>query len=197
MGDLRTFRVRQNHVALPHRWIIDPLDGTTNFVNGLGIYSVSIAFAHEQQVLFGVVLSPHSREIFTAVKGGGAFCNGRRIAVSQKDTVSECLLVTGFPYDLNRNFDAIIRRFSNCVRRARGIRRLGSAALDFCYVACGRFDGYWEQYLQPWDMAAGALIASEAGASVTDFSNGDFLTDADEILVTNGWIHNEMLSLME
>jgi len=180
-----------------YRWIIDPLDGTTNFVNGLGIYSISIAFAHAQQVLFGVVLSPCSREIFTAVKGEGAFCNGRPIAVSQKDAVCESLLVTGFPYDLKRNFDTIMRRFTNCVRQARGIRRLGSAALDFCYVACGRFDGYWEQYLQPWDMAAGALIAAEAGARVTDFSNGDFVTDTDEILVTNGLIHKEMLSLME
>ncbi len=180
-----------------HCWIIDPLDGTTNYANGLALYSVSIAFAIGKRTVFGIVLNPETQEMFTAVEGRGAFLNSRSICVSKKETVSESLLVTGFPYDLQNDFDGIMRRLSNCVRSSRGVRRLGSAALDLCFVACGRFEGFWEQYLHPWDMAAGALIAAEAGATITDFSNAEFSLENSEILVTNGSIHKEMLSLME
>ena len=178
-----------------YQWYIDPLDGTTNFANGLNLFCVSIAFAAKGDVVFGIVLSPFTDELFVAVKGVGALRNSRPIRVSNAATVTDSLLVTGFPYDF-KNDGAIIRRFSNCLRQAQGIRRLGSAALDLCYVACGRFAGYWEQNLQPWDTAAGFLIAKEAGALVTDYLNQAFTLDKKEILATNGNIHKEMLTLV-
>lgn len=123
--------------------------------------------------------------------------NGRPIRVSGSKTVSESLLVTGFPYDLHSMIEPLLTRFSNCLKASQGIRRLGSAALDLCFVACGRFDGFWEQNLKPWDTAAGMLVAREAGAVVTDFSNNSFTIGKKEILATNGMIHDEMLSLMK
>ncbi len=179
------------------RWIIDPLDGTTNFAHGLPIFAVSIAFSHHGKVKAGVVLNPVSGELFTAVKGKGAELNGRPIRVSASLRVSESLLVTGFPYNFDEIFDAVMRRFQSCLRAARGVRRLGSAALDLCYVACGRFDGFWEENLRPWDTAAGMLIVTEAGGRVTDFKGKSFAVDDREILATNGGIHQELMSLLE
>ena len=178
------------------QWIVDPLDGTTNFAHGLGVFSVSIAFARKGRVVVGVVLNPMAGELFSAVKEKGAALNGVSIRVSDSRQVEESLLATGFPYNLRQRFDPIANRFLNCLRRARGIRRLGSAALDLCYLACGRFDGFWEQHLHPWDTAAGALIAAEAGAVVTDFCNAPYEIDKKEILATNGGIHQEMLGLL-
>ncbi len=183
------------HGSPDHQWYVDPLDGTTNFANGLNLFCVSIAFAQSGEIVFGVVLSPFTEELFTAVKGGGAKRNNRPIRVSSPGTVADSLLVTGFPYDF-KNAASVMQRFANCLQQAQGIRRLGSAALDLCYVACGRFAGYWEQYLHPWDTAAGVLIAREAGAAVTDFSNREFTLDKEEILATNGNIHKEMLALL-
>lgn len=182
-----------------YQWIIDPLDGTTNFAHHIGIFAVSIAFALKGDILVGIVLNPITRELFTGVAGNGSELNGRSIKVSDSDTVSESLLVTGFPYNLKEKelFPALLARFSECLKNARGVRRLGSAALDLCFVACGRFDGFWEQNLNPWDTAAGMLIAKEAGAKVTDFSNRPFTVDKKEILATNGNIHKEMLSLLK
>ncbi|GBC59073.1 inositol-phosphate phosphatase [Desulfonema ishimotonii] len=179
------------------QWIIDPLDGTTNFAHGLPQFSVSIAFAHRGRVVVGVVLNPVSGELFTAVSGKGAHLNGRPIRVSQTETVSEGLLVTGFPYNFKEIFSEVIGRFARCLKASRGVRRLGSAALDLCFVACGRFDGFWEQNLKPWDTAAGMLIAKEAGARVTDFSDMPFTADGPEILASNGKLHEEMLSLLK
>jgi myo-inositol-1(or 4)-monophosphatase len=142
-------------------------------------------------------LSPVTGELFTAVKGKGAALNGRSIRVSNSPTVSESLLVTGFPYNLKDYFNPLLTRFSNCLQASQGVRRLGSAAIDLCFVACGRFDGFWEQNLKPWDTAAGELIAREAGAVITDFSNKPFTIDKKEVLATNGKIHKEMLSLLE
>jgi len=184
-----------NEGSADDQWYIDPLDGTTNFANGLNLFCVSIAFARKGNVVFGIVLSPFTEELFTAVKGGGAKRNNRPIRVSAAGTVTDSLLVTGFPYDFKNDTPAI-RRFAHCLRKAQGIRRLGSAALDLCYVACGRFAGYWEQNLCPWDTAAGMLIAMEAGGRVTDFSNAVFTVDKKEILATNGKIHKEMLRLL-
>jgi myo-inositol-1(or 4)-monophosphatase len=177
-------------------WIIDPLDGTTNFAHGLEIFSVSIAFSLEGQVEAGVVFNPVSKELFTAIRGNGAHLNGRPIRVSNTQTVSESLLVTGFPYNFKEIFQVITDRFNRCIQAAQGVRRLGSASLDLCFVACGRFDGFWEQNLKPWDTAAGMLIAREAGGQVTDFSEGHFTPDKQEILATNGKIHQEMISLL-
>jgi myo-inositol-1(or 4)-monophosphatase len=179
-----------------HQWIIDPLDGTTNFAHQIGLFSISIAFMLKGETVFGLVLNPVTGELFTAVKGKGASLNGRQILVSTAMAVSESFLVTGFPYNLRDCFDPLIARFSKCLRASQGVRRLGSAAIDLCYIACGRFDGFWEQNLKPWDTAAGELIAREAGAIVTDFSNQPFTIYKNEILATNGKIHKEMLSLL-
>lgn len=180
-----------------HQWIIDPLDGTTNFAHQIGLFSISIAFTLKGETVFGLVLNPLTRELFTAVKGKGASLNGRQIAVSTAMTVSESFLVTGFPYNLRDYFDPLLTRFSKCLKASQGVRRLGSAAIDLCFIACGRFDGFWEQNLNPWDTAAGELIAREAGAIVTDFSNKPFTIYKKEILATNGRIHKEMLSLLK
>ena len=178
------------------QWIIDPLDGTTNFAHNLNVFANSIAFAFKGKIVFGIVLIPASNELFEATAGNGATLNGRPIGVSAVSEVSESLLVTGFPYDFKAILDPILTRFSNCLNASQGVRRLGSAAIDLCFVACGRFEGFWEQHLQPWDTAAGFLIAKEAGADVTDFSNQPFTMHKKEILATNGRIHKEMLDLM-
>jgi len=179
-----------------HKWIVDPLDGTTNFAHRLGLFAISIAFALSGDTVIAIVLSPVTGELFTAVKGKGAELNGRPINVSNAQTVSESLLVTGFPYHLTDGFNPMMTRFSNCLKASQGVRRLGSAAMDLCFVACGRFDGFWEQNLKPWDTAAGELIAREAGATVTDFSNKPFDIYKNEILATNGNVHEEMLLLL-
>jgi len=179
------------------RWIIDPLDGTTNFAHQLYIFSTSIAFALNGDIIFGIVLNPETGELFSAIKGQGATLNGRPIKVSNSKKITESLLVTGFPYDFKKILRPVLTRFENCLAASQGVRRLGSAALDLCFVACGRFDGFWEQNLKPWDTAAGSLIAREGGAIVTDFTNNPFTVDKNEILATNGKIHNKMLSLME
>ena len=180
-----------------YRWIIDPLDGTVNFAHQVPIFCISIALSVKGAVVLGVVLNPLAGELFSAVRGQGAQLNGVPIQVSSIAGVSESLLVTGFPYNVNEIFDPLITRWGNCLKAAQGIRRLGSAALDLCYVACGRFEGFWEQNLKPWDTAAGALIAAEAGGQVTIFSNRPYSCDQDEILATNGYIHAEMLGLLE
>ena len=179
------------------QWIIDPLDGTTNFTHEFGLFSISIAYAFGGDVVVGIVLSPLTEELFSATKGDGATLNGRPIQVSGQKQVIESLLVTGFPYNLDETEDPLLNRLSHCLTSSQGVRRLGSAAIDLCYVACGRFDAFWEESLHVWDVAAGMLIASEAGAVITDFKNRPFTLDQKEILATNGHIHEEMLSLLE
>ncbi len=179
------------------KWVIDPLDGTTNFAHQLNLFAVSIAYVQKGRPIVGVVLNPETGELFTATQGKGAELNGRTIKVSESEDISESLLVTGFPYNLKEIIKPLMKRLENCLIASRGVRRLGSAALDLCYVACGRFDGFWEQNLKSWDTAAGELIAREAGATITDFSNNPFSIDKDEILATNGYIHPQMISLLE
>jgi myo-inositol-1(or 4)-monophosphatase len=179
-----------------YKWLIDPLDGTTNFAHQVPIFCISIAFAKADEICVGIVLNPINGELFSATRNKGALLNGKSINVSSTSDVSESLLATGFPYNVREMLDQIICRYASCLRAAQGIRRLGSAALDLCYIACGRFDGFWEQNLKPWDTAAGSLIAAEAGARVTDFSNRHFSAYAKEILATNGYIHEEMLKLL-
>ncbi len=179
------------------RWIIDPLDGTTNYTHQLGLFGVSIAFEMEGDVTVGIVLNPVTGELFTAAAGQGAQLNGRPIRVSETGLVSESLLVTGFPYNFSEIFQEVMMRFSNCQRASQGVRRLGSASLDLCFLACGRFEGFWEQNLKPWDTAAGYLIAKEAGAHITDFSNRAFSIYGSQILATNGRIHREMIELLK
>ncbi len=179
-----------------HQWIIDPLDGTVNFAHQVPVFSISIAYAFKETTIMGIVFNPVTGELFSAIAGEGAFLNNHPIQVSDTRVMQESLLATGFPYDLLSIFDTITDRLENCLRAAQGIRRLGSAAVDICALACGRFDGFWEQNLHPWDTAAAVLIASEAGAVVTDFANNPFTIDKKEILATNGNIHAEMLSLL-
>jgi myo-inositol-1(or 4)-monophosphatase len=180
-----------------YRWIIDPLDGTTNYAHQLPIFTISIALALQDEIVFGLVLNPIDGELFAAVAGKGAELNGKSITTSSTASVHDSLLATGFPYNFSEIMEPTMKQFAVCQNASQGVRRLGSAALDICYVACGRFDGFWEQNLNPWDMAAGAIIAAEAGATITDFSNQPFSIDQKEILVTNGRIHQEMLSLLD
>ncbi len=186
----------QNQGTSENQWIIDPLDGTTNFAHNLGIFAVSVAFSFQDEIKLGFVLNPVSGELFTAEKNKGAQLNGTAINVSRTEKVSESLLVTGFPYNHPDIIDAIMARFNKCISASQGVRRLGSAALDLCFVACGRFEGFWEQNLKPWDTAAGMLIAREAGGKVTDFSDNFYKIDHKEILATNTKVHQEMLNLL-
>ncbi len=178
------------------QWIIDPLDGTTNFAHSLSIFSVSIAFLYRSNLIFGVVLNPCSGEMFTAAVNQGAYLNNQAIEVSKTEIVRDSLLATGFPYELPKMIPGVVNRFVSCLGASQGIRRLGSAALDLCYVACGRFDGFWEENLKPWDTAAGVLIAQEAGAKVTDFADQPFEIQKKQILATNGHIQAEMIALL-
>ena len=150
------------------QWIIDPLDGTTNFIHGLPQYAVSIALARSGVVEQAVVFDPNRNELFTAGKGAGAFLNDRRIRVSRRDRLQESLIGTGFPYRAFDHIDAYLDIFRELTRRTAGLRRPGAASLDLAYVACGRYDGFWEFGLSPWDMAAGALLVTEAGGLVSD-----------------------------
>ena len=183
--------------ANEYRWVIDPLDGTTNFAHQIPVYAISIGFELLGRIVAGVVLNPSSGELFTATAEEGARLNGKPIAVSTVGSLDESLLVTGFPYNVRDLLPEIIQRMQNCLTAAQGVRRLGSAALDLCYVACGRFEGFWEQNLKPWDTAAGVCIAEAAGAVITDFQNQPYTIDGKEILATNGRIHERMLTLLD
>lgn len=185
------------HAGSGGRWIIDPLDGTTNFFHNLPLFCVSIAFAEKDTILAGFVLAPLLGELFIGIKGQGAELNGTPISVSTTATLTDSLLVTGFPYDHQTIFEPLMARFGRCLTATQGVRRLGSAALDLCYVASGRFDGFWEQHLKPWDTAAGYLVAAEAGARITNFSDTPYSVDADEIVCTNGAIHGDLINLLE
>lgn len=179
-----------------HQWIIDPLDGTTNFVHNLPVFAISIAHAFDAKIDLGVVFNPVTGELFCATYGGGATLNGHPITVSNTGEMENSLLVTGFPYDLHDHGQRLIHRFSRCLMASQGIRRLGSAALDLCFVACGRFDGFWEERLKPWDTAAGMLIAQEAGGQLSDFNGRIYHINSHEILATNGKIHSQMIDLL-
>ena len=179
------------------RWIVDPLDGTTNFAHNLPLFCVSIAYAENDEILAGFVLAPLMEELFVGIKGQGAECNGSAIHVSRTKRLHDSLLVTGFPYDHQTIFKPLMERFGRCLKATQGVRRLGSAALDLCYVASGRFDGFWEQHLKPWDTAAGWIIATEGGARTTTFAGTPYTIDKDEIVSTNGAVHDELLTLLE
>lgn len=178
-------------------WIVDPLDGTTNFAHQIDWYAISIAFSVDGTVKVGVVLNPVTGELFTAKAGDGARCNNHPIQVSAIDAMTDSLLATGFPYNIRETLEPVTTRLTRCLNAAQGIRRFGSAALDLCYIASGRMEGFWEEYLKPWDTAAGMLIAREAGALVTDFSGHASPLLTREILATNGRIHQEMLRLLK
>lgn len=176
------------------KWIVDPLDGTTNFVHGIPVFAVSIGLAYKGKVMLGVVYEVNLDECFYAYRGGGAFCNGKPIHVSQASKLSESLIATGFPYQEKGLLDAYFSLLKDLLLNGHGLRRLGSAAVDLCYVACGRVEAYLEYNLQSYDVAAGSLVLEEAGGVVTDFGGGDGFLFAGEILGSNGKIHDELRS---
>lgn len=180
------------------RWYVDPLDGTVNFAHGIPIFTVSIAFADAQGVRLGVVYDPMQDELFAAERGKGAWLNGQPIRVSETVHLKDALLITGFPYDAWTNPDNNLDHFAAFAVRTQGVRRLGSAAMDICYVAAGRADGFWELRLKPWDVAAASLIAQEAGAVVTDVHGGPLRLEGQvSILVANPALHPQMLAVLQ
>jgi myo-inositol-1(or 4)-monophosphatase len=177
-------------------WVFDPIDGTTNFAHGLPIFCSSLALEMNGVAEIAAVYDPTRRELFTAERGGGAFLNGAPIQVSSATTLLESVLVTGFPYDVHSRVQEIVGLFAEFVGRARAVRRLGSAAIDLCYVAAGRMDGFWEKDLKPWDIAGGALLVAEAGGRLTNFSGDPFTSRGRDVVASNGHIHDEMLEVI-
>jgi len=177
-------------------WIVDPLDGTTNFAHGLPWFAVSIALEVEGEIRVGVIYHPALDELFTAVRGSGAFLNGRRLAVSDRAPIKNSLLASGFPYDRTWENENNLDLFCRFQMATRGVRRFGAAALDLAYVAAGRYDGFWECKLKPWDVAAGRLLVEEAGGRVTNHAGEPYSVYDHRILASNGLLHDEMLALL-
>ena len=177
-------------------WVFDPLDGTTNYAHGLPVFSASLALERHGELVLGAVYDPTRKELFTAERGGGAFLNGAPLRVSSAERLLDALLVTGFPYDVHATVDEIVGLFGAFIGRAQAVRRLGSAALDLCYVAAGRMDGFWERRLKPWDMAAGGLIVEEAGGLVTGMDGRPFNCRAGHVVASNARIHADMLQVV-
>jgi len=180
-----------------YAWYLDPIDGTTNFAHSYPQCCVSLGLARGDDLLYGIVYDPLSEETFKAKRGAGATLNGRPIHVSTTPQLEQALIGTGFPYDRRSHVDFYLAFMRDFMLRTQGVRRVGSAALDLCYVACGRLDGFFEWKLLPWDTAAGALIVREAGGMVSDFSNGLFDLYGDQILASNGCIHMLMLDVLQ
>lgn len=178
-------------------WIIDPLDGTTNYAHGYPFFCVSIALQKLDTLIVGIIYDPMLNEMFVAEKGKGAFLNDRAIHVSNTNRVIKGLLATGFPYDIREDSHNNLNYFNTMIMKAQAIRRAGSAALDLAYVAAGRFDGFWELKLNPWDIAAGWLLVEEAGGIVTDMQGKDYYLESPSILASNGRIHKEMMDVLE
>jgi len=179
-----------------YRWVYDPLDGTTNYAHGLPIFCSSLALQIDGRTVVGAVYDPTRAELFTAERGAGAFLNGQRLHVSAAGELIDSLLVTGFPYDVHKHTADLVAMFAAFLGRARAVRRLGSAALDLCYVAAGRFDAYWEQHLWPWDVAAGALVVTEAGGIVTGMDGSEFDPGSAHLVASNGRVHGPMLNVI-
>ncbi len=187
---------RDDAPANGFRWIVDPLDGTVNYIHGVPLFAVSVALQYRGRIISGVVYAPRVKEMFVGEKGGGAWLNGVRLRVSAQNKVIRSLAVTGFSYDIHDKPGHALASLKNVLVSAQGVRRFGSAAIDLAYVAAGRCDAFWEEGLKPWDVAAGALIVNEAGGKVTDLAGGkDYLT-GKSILASNGRIHRPMLSLI-
>lgn len=178
------------------RWIIDPIDGTTNFIHGLPLFSISIGLMQNDEPVLGVVYEVTTDECFHAVAGGSAYLNDTVIHVSKREKLKDSLLVTGFPYTDDGNLEAWLKLFAHLLRNSHGVRRLGSAAIDLAYVACGRFEGFYENGLNAWDVAGGALIVKQAGGKVTDFTDGDNFIFGKQLLACNGLINDELLTLI-
>jgi myo-inositol-1(or 4)-monophosphatase len=179
-----------------HRWVFDPIDGTTNYAHGLPIFCASLGLEIDGRVQVGAIYDPTRRELFTAERGHGAYLNGQALRVSSTPLLGDALLVTGFPYDVHTQAGDLVAMFGAFLGRARAVRRLGSAALDLCYVAAGRFEAFWEQHLKPWDVAAGGLIVEEAGGRVTGMDGSPFDPAAAHLVASNGHVHDQMLDVI-
>jgi myo-inositol-1(or 4)-monophosphatase len=184
-----------DHSSSPYRWVVDPLDGTTNFAHSLPTFAVSIGLELDRAPLVGVVYDPLRDELFAAARGQGATLNGHPIRASTTDQLLQSVLATGFSYDL-RHRAGQAAAWQAFLVRVQSMRQTGSAALNLCYVAAGRLDGYWERGIAPWDVAAGALIAMEAGGRVTDFDGGTFASDDREVAASNGLLHEDLLLVL-
>ncbi len=193
----------RKRIANEYRWYVDPLDGTTNFAHGFPVFCVSLGLEHrppglaadeDGELIAGVIYDPTRNELFSTEKGQGTWLNGRQVHVSGTKHLAEALLATGFP-SRKRHDSPNIHFYQEFTMRSHGVRRAGSAALDLAYTACGRMDGFWEFYLNPWDTAAGALMVKEAGGSITRFDGAPFRLDSREVLASNGWLHDEMIAL--
>ena len=179
------------------RWIFDPIDGTTNFAHDLPIFCSSLALEAAGRLEVAAIYDPTRRELFTAERGGGAFLNGIPLKVSTAEQLVDSVLSTGFPYDVHDTIDDVVGLFAKFTGQVRAVRRLGSAALDLCYVAAGRLDGFWEQRLQAWDIAAGALLVEEAGGRISGLSGEKFNVHAGNVLASNGLIHDAMVAVIK
>jgi myo-inositol-1(or 4)-monophosphatase len=179
-----------------HRWVFDPLDGTTNFAHGVPIFCASLALEIDGEAVVAAVYDPNRRELFTAEAGVGSWMNGARLKASANAVVLESMLVTGFPYNVHQKADEFLKVFGRVLKQARAIRRLGSAAIDICWVAAGRMEGFWEASLKPWDTRAAALILAEAGGKVTGMDGKPWIPEDGHILATNGFIHDQVLEIL-
>ncbi len=179
------------------RWIIDPLDGTTNFIHGFPVTAVSIALQHRKEIVVGVVFDPFREELFTAIKGEGAFLNGKRINVSGTDQMGSALIGTGFPFKKKDLIDRYLQLFKKVLTQVSDLRRPGAASIDLSYIACGRFDGFFEIGLEPWDAAAGALMIKEAGGIITNFGGGEDFLVPGNIVAGNSVMHALLLDMVK
>jgi myo-inositol-1(or 4)-monophosphatase len=179
-----------------YRWVFDPLDGTTNYAHGIPIFCATVALEIDGVPTVGAVFDPSRNELFTAERGVGAWLNGERLRVSGTSSLGEAVLVTGFPYDVRDRLDDLVGLFGAFLSHARAVRRLGSAAIDLCWTAAGRLDGFWEQSLKAWDVMAGALIVQESGGRVTSVDGSDWKPYAGNVLASNGLVHDEMVAVV-
>ena len=196
-GFLMEERGAVDGVDKTHRWIVDPLDGTTNFLHGIPMFAISIGLEREGQIVAGVVYNPVSDELFTGEKGKGAFLNDRRrLRVAARRLLADAVVATGIPHRGRPGHSGFLNEMQTVMGEVSGIRRTGSAALDLCYTAAGRFDGYWERNLKPWDLAAGLVIVREAGGIITDISGGDKMLEKGDVLAGNGYIVKSLAGLI-
>ncbi|MDX2155485.1 MAG: inositol monophosphatase family protein [Hyphomicrobiaceae bacterium] len=180
-----------------HRWIVDPLDGTTNFLHGIPHFAISVGLERSGELVAGVIYNPASNELFTAEKGKGAFVNDRRLRVASRRTLGDCVVVTGIPHRGRAGHKRFLQECETVMGQVAGVRRYGAAALDLAWVAAGRFDAYWEHDIKPWDMAAGILMVREAGGFVSDLDGGASMFDSGGVLAGNSYIQKQMLALLK
>ena len=183
-------------IKAEYQWVVDPLDGTTNYTHGFAHFCVSIALIHMKKPIIGVIYDPIKKELFKALKGSGAFVNEQRIMVSKNSTLEDSIIATGFPYKVRELKQNNLAEFCAFRLNTQGVRRIGAAALDLAYVSCGRLDGFWERWLKPWDSAAGVVILEESGGVVTHFDGSDYSIFSNNILASNGLIHHEMTKIL-